>query len=176
MTLWFSDLGVTDPVKSGRAFAYIVRLLEQKDLPYMISGGLAARCYGAKRPLADIDIGIDFAHDKAAGFFGEIKNLSRGYIKYKDAEWDVPIHMFEHHGQGFDIFDTGNCFVFDKASGKWRRLDHSFALVEKIGIDGIEVPVIDRRTLLRYKRMIDRAVDREDVAAILAVLDNDPNT
>lgn len=166
MTLWFSDLGVKDPLKSAKAFAYIIRQLQEKELPFMISGGLAARCYGATRPLADVDIAVDFAHDKATEFFDSIKNLSRGYTKYKDESWDVPIHIFDYLGQGFDIFDTENCFIFDKAGNKWRKLTHDFSLIEKIGIDGIEVPVISRRALLQYKKMIDRDVDRTDVEEI----------
>mgnify|MGYP001612639666 CR=1 FL=1 len=40
------------------AFLWIVGILKNNDVPFRISGGLAARLYGTKRKLADIDLEI----------------------------------------------------------------------------------------------------------------------
>ncbi|HLC94380.1 MAG TPA: hypothetical protein VJH96_02335 [Patescibacteria group bacterium] len=40
-----------------KAFRWIVGILQTYKIPFQITGGFAARFYGANRPLYDIDIG-----------------------------------------------------------------------------------------------------------------------
>ena len=40
------------------AFLWIIRILKKHRVPYQVTGGLAAKIYGAKRKLNDIDIDI----------------------------------------------------------------------------------------------------------------------
>lgn len=39
----------------GQALSWIVEVLRRAEVPFQVVGGLAARAYGAKRPLADLD-------------------------------------------------------------------------------------------------------------------------
>ncbi len=45
-----------DPQKIGQALGWIVSLLNRYSISYQICGGMAAKAYGATRPLVDIDI------------------------------------------------------------------------------------------------------------------------
>lgn len=44
------------------ALRWVVGLLDAHDVPFEVVGGLAARAYGATRPLADMDLYIPGAH------------------------------------------------------------------------------------------------------------------
>ena len=46
---------MTDRRAPAQAFRWIVGLLEELAIPFLLVGGLAARAYGASRELADID-------------------------------------------------------------------------------------------------------------------------
>ena len=54
----------------------------------MISGGFAARLYGATRDLADID--IDIPEDRFAELIPQVKEyIKLGPARYKDDNWDL---------------------------------------------------------------------------------------
>ncbi len=44
--------------KAKRAFRWIVGILNEEAIPFVFGGGIAARSYGATRPLFDIDLDV----------------------------------------------------------------------------------------------------------------------
>jgi hypothetical protein len=55
----------TDAEKISQALNWIVSLLNRHHIPYQIVGGLAAKAYGARRALVDIDMYVPL--EQAAG-------------------------------------------------------------------------------------------------------------
>lgn len=71
-----------------KAFRWIINILKKHQVPFQITGGLAAQAYGSKRPLNDID--IDIPEDR----FNEIVPNVKDYITYGpahfiDERWDL---------------------------------------------------------------------------------------
>ena len=58
------------------ALRWIVRILQEGNIPFQITGGFAARMYGSMRALADIDI------DVAGNRLNELAELVKEYSKY----------------------------------------------------------------------------------------------
>lgn len=94
------------------AFKWIVGLLMQNNIPFQISGGFAAKLYGANRPLFDIDIDIkgkDF--DKLLPF---VKNhILSGPKRYLDNTFDLQLLTLEYQGQHIDLGASENSKIFN---------------------------------------------------------------
>ena len=77
-----------NPQTIGQALAWIVGLLNQHNIPYQIVGGLAAKAYGAKRPLVDIDIYAPLEQARAA--LDELQPyIIRELLPHHSASWDL---------------------------------------------------------------------------------------
>jgi predicted nucleotidyltransferase len=73
--------------------------------------------------------------------------------------------------------DFGGAFqsrFFDKAKGFWVPFPEDLSTAEKAVIHGVDVPVIRKADLIAYKRLLDRDVDREDIAAMTGSFAIDP--
>src|SRR5579872_2437385 len=97
---------------------WITDILKKLGIPFQISGGLAARAYGATRDLIDID--IDIPEDK----FGVVQAKVSEFIifgpsRLKTANWDLLLITLNHHGQEIDLSGTDTTKIFNKTTGKW---------------------------------------------------------
>ena len=147
------------------AFKWIVGLLIQNNIPFQISGGFAAKLYGANRSLFDIDIDIkgkDF--DKLLPF---VKNhILSGPKKYLDDSFDLQLLTLEYQGQRIDLGASDNSKIFNAISKQWQECETNFDLFEEHEIYGLMVPVITWQELVKYKEIIRRPTDLEDAFAI----------
>ncbi len=143
------------------AFHWIIDILERHKITYKISGGLAARVYGATRALADIDIEID-----DADILKLVEDVQAfiifGPARYKDENWELELMTLKYEGQEIDIAGA-NAKIFNQQTQSWENCSSDLSTVEMKEVFGRIVPVESEDSLLAYKTKIGRVVDIEDV-------------
>ncbi|MEK6919323.1 MAG: hypothetical protein AABW73_04795 [Nanoarchaeota archaeon] len=143
------------------AFLWIVGILKNNDVPFRISGGLAARLYGTKRKLADIDLEIkkkDFNK-----ILAEIIIYAKSKPKYyRDKNWNVYGMTLNYKNQLIDVSARDDVKLFDYQKKKWFMPKDKIP-DKKMRIYGLVVPVQNREELIDYKTRLGRKVDRIEV-------------
>ena len=147
------------------SFAWIVNILHKHKIQFQISGGLAAKMYGATRPIADID--IEMSDDGFEKILLEVKEfVIFGPERYIDETFNVKLLTLEYKGQEIDLSGENGEKIFDKNSGKWVDNEIDFSTAVNMEVFGIEVPVISKEALIKYKSLIQRDVDWSDIKEI----------
>ena len=147
------------------ALRWVVEILRKHEIPFQITGGLAARAYGATRPLNDID--IDIPENR----FDEIINEVSPYIIYGpaqfiDTNWNLYLMTLDYHRQKIDICGAYKVKVRKTQSSRWRTMPADLSKFERKKFFGFEVPVITKEELIQYKTIIGRKVDQQDIDLI----------
>jgi hypothetical protein len=145
------------------AFCWIVGILNNHKIPFLIDGGFAARLYGDARALADID--IDIPEDR----FSELLPEVSGYVKfgpaqYEDEHWDLFLMTLSYEGQDIDLSGAGEAKIFDQNAKMWVKVNNDFSKASVKEVYGISVPVIPEIELIGEKEKLRRDVDLIDVA------------
>lgn len=145
-----------------RALKWIVNMLKKDKIPYQIVGGLAAKAYGAKRPLFDIDIYIP---DK---YIDILVNKTKRYIEWgpkrvKEKNWDLEFFKIKYAGTRIDIGSPEKTKIFDNKKKRWfkERIDFSKSILKEVY--GIDVPIMPKKQLIQRKRRLGRKVDLIDL-------------
>lgn len=147
------------------AFLWIVSILQKHQVPFQVTGGLAAKFHGSVRVLADID--IDIPRKSFPVIASEVsKFVIFGPAKYKDRNWDLFLMTLRYRGQEIDL-GSAKARIYSKRLKRWIGLRANFKKSERRVAFGLEVPVIKRELLLRYKRILSRRVDMTDISMII---------
>ena len=147
------------------AFRWIVHILQKRHIPFQISGGFAAKLYGSKRPLRDIDIEIPEASMRTV--LRDVKDfVVYGPAHYKDRHFDVPLITLKYEGQKIDLSAADNLLLFDSRTHKWVRYPVHLAASVWKKVFGINVPVASAEHLMNYKSMMGEKVQVKDIEAI----------
>lgn len=147
------------------AFHWIVDILEKRDVPFQISGGLAAKVYGSSRELADID--VDVPEKEFEKILPDVKNyIIFGPARYKDENWDLWLMTLRYCEQEIDISGAHEAQIFDKINNDWFWLQTDFSKSNLQEIFGILVPVVAKKELVEYKSRLRRDVDLIDIKEI----------
>lgn len=147
------------------ALIWITDILKKHQIPFQISGGLAAIAYGATRPLEDID--IDIPDNKFELILNDVKPyIIFGPEHIKGDKWDLLLMTLKYHGQDIDLSGADSTHVFSEQSKEWVKLNEDLPNAPLKNVLGISLPVIPLDSLIHYKKMLSREVDLIDIQQI----------
>ena len=155
-------------VKGKEALLWIVKILNENNIPYQIEGGLAAIYYGSKRDLIDIDIfipsfGFNKIHDKVK------KYITFGPDFHAGTHWKLIYLKLKYHNQQIEICDADNAEYLDTTEGKWIKRNIDFSKSELGKLFDTKVCIIPKKDLIDYKKRLNRDVDKLDIDYIFRV-------
>lgn len=165
-------------VDQAAALAWITRLLAERHIPFQAVGGLAARAWGATRPLADLDFYVPTA--RLAEIAGVIAGSGAAHIirepeSYRDASWDLTFLAIDHRGQKIELGGADGAKYFDRGVHCWRDAAIDFEASVPRSLNGIEFPVMPLADLVAYKRALHRPVDLLDLAELAGETGPEPS-
>ena len=163
--------------RQAAALRWIVDLLDARAVPFQAVGGLAARAYGATRPLVDLDFYVPTARlpeIAASAVATPIVQVARALAPYCDAAWDLTFVALDYAGQRIELGGADEARYFDRGCGCWRPAAIDFTASRRQIVLGVVIPVMPLAELLAYKRALDRPVDRLDLAQLTPVLESRP--
>lgn len=147
------------------ALMWITTILQKHQIPFQISGGLAASIYGANRPLADID--IDISDNGFESIIEDVKTyIIYGPARYKSDKWDLMLMTLNYKGQEIDLSGAESTYIFSEQAKEWFKLTESLAAAPIKNVFDIDLPVIPLFNLISYKKILAREVDLIDIAQI----------
>lgn len=141
-------------------------VLERHGVPYQVVGGLAARAYGATRPIVDVDLYVPF--DRAEAALEEIRpHVVWGPKHHAGDEWDLTFLKADYGGQRVELGDSSSePKFFDQHAGHWVPQCVDYEAGVRIELLGVRAWVMPEEELVRYKLVLGREVDLADVAQI----------
>lgn len=147
------------------ALMWIVRVLQDRKIPFQITGGLAARFYGANRPLADIDLDVP---ERSLERLGRdlAPHLVFGPAPFRDPHWELDLMTVAYNGVPIDLGGAERAKLFSVMQQAWLPAPADLGSAVVFEVLGGRVPVVDRDALVAYKTTLGRDVDLLDIAAL----------
>jgi hypothetical protein len=145
---------------------FLVKTFNDSNIEFQATGGLAALVYGAKRPLSDIDLEI-YRKDAERARFPLKDFITEDWNNDLEGEedvFDLWIMKLEIKGVKIDISQMEDSRVRAK-SGEWilqpEKMDPQMKVIE-----GIELPVQSKESLIAYKKLLSGDNQLEDIKQI----------
>lgn len=157
--------------KTSEALRWILGVLDEKSIPYQISGGFAAKLYGSPRDLNDIDLDVP---DDA---LPELVDSVRPYIideltHYEDGKWDLNIMTLDYKGQEIDIGGADEVKVSNQERTELIPIPSDLSRAVKMEVDGLVVNVMPAEDLIAYKQHLDGEHQTIDIEAVKKYIAN----
>ena len=145
-----------------RAMSWLKAILDGQGVRYQIVGGFAAHLHGGSRPIADIDLYIKKEDvNTLLPFFQPF--VSKPLKHYREEGWDLEYLQLIYENQKIEIGLSPGTKIFNTSSQQWVSLDVDLAESVQRDFHGLALPVININSLIEYKRVLNREVDRIDI-------------
>lgn len=147
------------------AAQWIAGLLRDRSIPFLICGGLAAKGYGSERDLNDIDLFVPGEHFSSVVQAGQ-EFVSKAAAHRQEEGWDLTYVQFKYEGVKVEVGNADGPQIFDTGTETWVPLNIDFSRYATVHLLGLELPLMLKDDLIRYKSALSRPVDIEDIRAI----------
>ena len=145
------------------ALLWITSLLKKHEIPFVLSGGLAAHAYGSTRIVRDID--LDIANDGFEKLEIDVQpHIVFGPEIHTSKALKNLLMQLKYHNIQIDIAGAENAQIFD--NGLWKPDRTNLSNYEIKSIFGIEVPVMNPSDFIVYKSKSPRPEDLKDIVAV----------
>ncbi len=169
---------MTPETKAAQALQYIIPILEQQHLKWVISGGFACYLYGVKRPIGDIDIDVEADKDDEA--FQQLVAAVKEYTAFPfqlwiDGNYDNWVMNVEIDGQVLSICSTENLKLFNAAAGQYEVFyQDGIPQPEMITFMGMSLPVSPKPWVIKMKEALahKEAIDQTDIAEMKQLVES----
>ncbi|GAA0842030.1 hypothetical protein GCM10009113_09420 [Marinobacter szutsaonensis] len=160
-----SPQSVNSESRHKLAVRWIVALLEERNIPYLVCGGLAAKGYDSERELNDIDLFVPGEH------FLTVVGAAREHISkppkhYQEEGWDLTYVQFSYEGVKVEVGNADGPKIYDVRGDTWVSLYVDFSRYMRVKLLGLELPLMLEEDLIRYKSVLSRPVDVADIRAM----------
>lgn len=136
-----------------KALRWIVDIFNKQKIKFQITGSLAAKIYGSKRPLNDID--IDIAESDFSKILPAVKKyLIYGPERFISEIWDCQMITLNYQRQKIDISGAETTRIFDKRTKQWQKCPANLKRSVMLKIFGLTIPVVEPNDLIKYKSML----------------------
>ncbi|MTJ00471.1 MAG: hypothetical protein FH752_17845 [Marinobacter adhaerens] len=149
------------------AAKWIFSLLRDRNIPFLICGGLAARGYGSQRDLHDIDLFVPGEHFSSVVQAGQ-QFISKAAAHRQEEGWDLTYVQFKYEGVKVEVGNANGAQIFDAGNETWVPLNIDFSRYATVQLLGLNLPLMLKDDLVQYKTALSRPVDIEDIRAIRA--------
>jgi len=152
-----------------KLFKGLFSTLNQKNVRYMVAGGIAVNLYGIERATADVDIIIKLVKENIRNFVEAVRELGlkpKIPVKLDDflvaerrKEW-----IKEKGMMVFSLYDVKNpFFLLDIFVEEPFDFDAVYKQRQMIKFEDTGIPVVPLRELIRMKEKSNRPQDQADV-------------
>ena len=163
-------IGVRAPARqhmkdTAKALAWIVSILRQRQIPFQIPGGLAAKAYGSQRDINDVD--IDIPDNRIPDILEVVQPyITYGPTRHRDKKWDCLLLTLNYEGQEIDISGAYSIKIHDDIRDAWIDSPTDFSKAIPMELFGLTVPVMPAEDLAKYKKMLEGEHQKKDIIAI----------
>jgi hypothetical protein len=156
-----SDIGVDIvPVSHRKAIHFLLDYLEQNDLEYQVTGGLAGNLYGSTWPLVDIDLEVHL-NDLYKIEKDLYPYVSKHLHRYVDTEFNIWLLELKIEGIPVDINAIEDFFL-----NNGTIVEPDLQKSNKIQFDNRTVNVQPLQEIIFYKQLIGRTRDLEELTGL----------